>query len=141
MANPLGWRTFQDSAINPATFALPTTASTSATSAAVDLSSDTYKPDNVEVELSIPALTSVMNPAAATAGVTYIIETSTTSTFAAVARTIYSKNIAGSSGATAAVAARCRLPSDCERYVRGKVSFGGTTADASTLAGTLSLRF
>ena len=140
MANEFA-RNIQDASLNPATFALPTTASTSATSAAIDLGADTVKPENVELELSVPALTSVMNPAAATAGVTYIIETSTTSTFAAVARTIYSKNIAGSTGPTAATTARCRIPSDSERYVRGKVTFGGTTADASTLAAALTPRF
>ena len=124
-----------------AAFALPTAASTSATSAAIDLGADNNKPENVEVELVVPALTSVMNPAAATAGVTYIIETSTTSTFAAVASTILSKTVAGSTGPTAAVTARCRLPSDCPRYVRGKISFGATTADASAVSAYAALRF
>ena len=140
MANEFA-RNIQDASLNPATFALPTTAASSTTSAAIDLGADTYKPENVEVELSVPALTSVMNPATATAGVTYIVETSTTSTFAAVARTIASKNVAGSTGPTALQALRLRLPSDCERYIRGKVTFGTTTADGSTIAATLTLRF
>ncbi len=139
MANEFA-RNVQDATLNPATFTLPTTASTSASSAAIDLGTDTVKPENFEIELSVPVLTSVMNPAAATAGVTYIIEASSTSTFVAT-RGIYTKNVAGSSGNTAALVARCRAPSDCERYVRGKVTFGGTTADASTLVGTVSLRF
>lgn len=134
-------RHIQDASLNPATFALPTVGGTSATSAAVDLGTDTYKPENVELELSVPELTSVMNPAAATAGVTYVIETSTTSTFAAIARTIFSKNFAGSAVNTAAHDCRVRIPSNCERYVRGKVTFGTTTADASTVAGTFRLRF
>jgi hypothetical protein len=134
-------RNQQDALLNPATYTLPTTASTSATSAAIDLGADSVKPENLEIELSVPSLTSVMNPAAATAGVTYLFESSTTSTFGTVARTIISKNIAGSSGATPAVVLRGRLPSDCERYIRSKVTFGGTTADGSTLSATTTLRF
>lgn len=138
MANEYA-RNIQDALLITATFALATGPSLSTTSAAIDLGADTVKPDNVEVALVVPALTSVMNPAGATAGVTYILETSTTSTFAAVARTIMSKNIAGSTGPTAAQSVRARLPSDCERYLRGKVSLGATTADSSTIAGYVAI--
>lgn len=124
-----------------ATFALSATAGSSVTSAAIDLGTDVNKPENVEVELVVPALTSVMNPAASTAGVTYLVESSTTSTFAAVARTIVSKNIAGSTGPTAATNLRCRLPSDCERYIRGKMTLGATGADSSAVSAYLALRF
>lgn len=141
MANEFA-RNLQDASLNPATFTLPAAASTSTYSATIDLGADTIKPANVEIELSVPALTTTMNTGTATAGVTYIIETSTTSVFTAVASQIRSKNFAGDT-TTALVAKliRARLPSDCERYVRGKVTFGTTTADGSTLAATVTVRF
>lgn len=142
MANEFA-RNRQDANINPATFALPTTIASagSKTSAAVDLGADTVKSECFEVELSVPALTDTMAPAASTAGVTYSIESSTTSTFAAVARTIVSKNLVGTGSGVAATVLRTRVPSDCERYIRARVLLGTTATDASTLAATLTLRF
>jgi hypothetical protein len=140
MANEFA-RNIQDASLNPATFTLPSALSLSTTSAVIDLGADTVKPEALEIELSVPALTSTMNPSAATGGVTYIIESSTTSAFSAVSRTIVSKNIAGSTSATPLTALRTRVPSDCERYVRGKITFAATTADASTLAATVTARF
>lgn len=136
-------RNIQDASLNPATFALPTTiaAAGAKTSAAVDLGTDTYKPERFELELSIPALSDTIAPAASTAGVTYSIETSTTSTFAAVARTIVSKNLVGTGSGVAATKLRCRVPADCEQFIRAKVLLGTTATDASALAGTLTLRF
>ena len=142
MANEFA-RNIQDTSVNPsaATFTLPSALSLSTTSAVVDLGTDTMKCEMVEIELAVPSLTSTMNPSAATGGFTYIIETSTTSTFAAVARTIASKVMAGSTVSTPSTLLRCRVPSDCERYVRGKVTSAATTADASSLAAALTVRF
>lgn len=136
-------RNIQDASLNPATFALPTTllAAGSKTSAAVDLGADTVKPSNFEIELLVPTLNSTMAPAAATDGVTYSIESSTTSNFTAVARTIVSKNIAGSASGVAQTALRTRVPSDCERYIRARVLLATTCTDASAVAATLTLRF
>jgi hypothetical protein len=140
MANEFA-RNIQDASLNPATFSLPTTAGTPTTSAAVNLGADVYKSERVELELSIPALTNTMAPSTSTAGVTYSIETSTTSTFAAIARTIVSQNLVGTGAGIAAQKLRCRLPADCEQYIRAKVLIGTTCADSSTIAGTLTLRF
>ena len=142
MANEFA-RNIQDKSINPSatTFTLPSALSTSTQSAVIDLGADTFKPEEVELELAVPSLTSAIAPSAATGGVTYIIESSTTSTFAAIARTIASKTIVGSTVGIVAVALRARAPSDCERYVRGKVTLAATTADASALAGTFTARF
>jgi hypothetical protein len=142
MANEFA-KNIQDASLNPATFALPTTIASagSKTSAAVDLGADTVKPENVEIELSVPALSDTIAPAGSTAGVTYSIESSTTSTFAAVARTIVSKNLVGTGSGVAATLLRTRVPSDCERYIRARVLLGTTCTDASALAGTLTLRF
>lgn len=141
MANEFA-RNILDASLNPATFTLPSALSLSVTSAVVDLGTDTFDNESFEVELAVPSLTSTMAPSTATAGVIYIIETSTTSTFVATARTIYSKTqVPVATAGVPATTARCRVPSDCERYIRGKITFGATTADASTLAATLSLRF
>jgi hypothetical protein len=143
MANEFA-KNIQDASLNPATFALPTTLLTagSKTSAAVDLGADTVKPENIEVELLIPTLNSTMMPAAATGGVVYSIETGVTSTFSdGAARIIASKTIAGSASGVAQTALRCRIPSDCERYIRARVALPTTGTDASAVAGTLTLRF
>src|SRR5262245_33176754 len=119
MSNELA-RNIQDASLNPAAFALPGGASTSVTSAAIDLGTDTLKPGNVELELSVPALTDTMVPNTRTT--TYMFETSTTSNFATVARTIGSKIMTGAGAGIAATLLRARLPSDCERYVRAKIT-------------------
>lgn len=138
MANELA-RNLQDASLNPATFTLPASASSSVTSAVIDLGTDTVKPESVELELSVPALTDTMVPSTRTT--TYIIETSTTSNFSAVARTIASKIYTGAGSGIAAATLRCRLPSDCERYVRAKITHGASTTDSSAVSGTLSARF
>lgn len=133
----------QDVSLNPATFALPTQVgeANGKTSAAIDLGADTRKPENIELEILVPTLNSIIAPAAATAGVNYEFQSSTTSTFAAIARTIVRKNIAGSASGVEQTTVRCRLPSDCERYVRGKVWLGTTCTDASAVSSTVTLRF
>jgi hypothetical protein len=142
MANEYA-RNIQDASLNPATFALPTTllAAGSKQSAAIDLGTDTFKPEEVELELSIPALSSTIAPAGSTGGVTYAIESGTTSTFTTASRTIVSKTIAGSASGVAATLVRCRVPSDCEQYVRARVTLATTCTDASAVAGTLTIRF
>lgn len=133
-------RNIQDASLNPATFTLPAAASSSTQSAAINFGLDTMKPANVELELSIPALNATIAPDTRT--VTAIFETSTTSNFAAVARTIYSKILTGASSAgIGASVHRCRLPSDCEQYVRAKITFGASTTDGSAVSGTVTLRF
>ncbi len=141
MASPIGYRTFQDASLNPATFTLPSAASASTQSAIVDLGADTAKLESYHIELSIPSLTSTIAPSTSTVGVTYIVESSSSSTFGTTARTLCSKAIVGSTVGVVATVLRTRVPPDCERYVRGKVTFGATTTDASAVAGTLSLRF
>jgi hypothetical protein len=143
MANEHSYN-IQDASLNPATFALPTTllAAGSKTSAAVDLGADTFKRGNFELQLLVPTLNSTMAPAAATAGVTYSIESGVTSTFSdGAARTIVSKTIAGSASGVAQTLLRTRVPSDCERYVRARVLLATTCTDASAVAATLSLNF
>lgn len=139
MANELA-RNIQDASLNPATYTLPATASASTQSAAIDLGTDAYKTSNIELELSVPALSTTIVPDTCT--VTYIFETSTTSNFSAVARTIMSQTQTGAGGAgVGALVLRARVPSDCERYVRSKVTFGASTTDGSAVSATTTLRF
>jgi len=142
MANEFA-RNLQDASLNPATFTLPTTiaAAGSAVSAAIDLGPDLVKGTGFEVDLAVPALNATIAPAASTAGVTYSVESSTTSTFAAVARVLGSQTIAGSGSGVVATSLRVRVPSNCERYIRARVLLGTTATDASALAATLTLRF
>lgn len=131
-------RSIQDLALAVAAFALPAAASSSTQSAAIDLGTDAYKPANIELEVVLAALSTTIVPDTRT--VTVIVETSTTSNFAAVARTIYSKVLTGAGGAgVGSVNHLCRLPSDCERYVRAKITFGASTTDGSAVTATFRI--
>jgi hypothetical protein len=134
-------RKIQDASLNPVAFALPAAASSSTQSAVIDLGADTYKPENIELDLAIPALSTTIAPDTRT--VTAIIETSTTSNFAAIDATIFSRILTGAGGAGigAQDALRCRLPSNCARYVRAKVTFGASTTDGSAVSATFTARF
>jgi hypothetical protein len=136
-------RNLQDSSLNPATWALPTQAgeANGKLSAAIDLGSDAFKVGHYELEISIPTLNSTIAPAASTAGVTYEIIASTSSTLNTTARKLLVKNIAGTASGVSATKVRIRVPSDCEQYVGAKVWLGTTCTDASAVAGTLTIRF
>lgn len=140
MANEFA-RNIQDASLNPAAFALPAAASSTTTSAVIDFGLDTTKPANLELDLAIPALNATIAPDTRT--VTAIIETSTTSNFAAVDSTIFSKILTGSGGTgiPAQTGLRCRVPSNCPRYVRAKITFGASTTDGSAVSATLTPRF
>jgi hypothetical protein len=134
-------RNIQDASLNPATFALPASASTSTTSAVIDLGTDVYKTERLELDLLIPALSTTIAPDTRT--VTAIIETSTTSVFTAVDATIFSKILTGAGGAGIGIqnSLRCRVPSNCAQYVRAKVTFGASTTDGSAVSATFTPRF
>ena len=130
----------QDASLNPVALALPNAASTTVSGAAIDMGADTFKPANVELDLAIPALSTTIAPDTRT--FTLSFQTSTTSDFSTVARTIGSKILTGAGGAgIAATSLRVRLPSNCERYVRCQVVSGASTTDASALNATVTVRF
>jgi len=121
-------------------FALPASASSSTNSAVIDLGADAYKGENYEVSLSVGALSSTIVPDTRT--VTYIIESSTTSAFSTVDRTVFTESYTASGGTgVSAKDIRVRLPSDCARYIRGKVTFGASTTTGAAVAATIALRF
>lgn len=135
MANEFA-RNIQDALINPVAFAMGA-ASASTTSTGVDLGADTFKGSNYEFELTIPALATGIIPDASV--VSLILETSTTSNFAAITGT-YTETVTGAGGAgVGATTARFRIPSSCPRYVRFKTTrgSGGTTAAGSNATGTV----
>lgn len=123
------------------TFTLPASASSSTQLATgFDLGADVFKLEEVEVEMSVPALSATLVPDTRTT--TYILETSTTSNFAAIDATLYTKTFTGASGAgVAAQNIRVRLPSNCARYLRGKVTHGASTTDSSAITATVALKF
>lgn len=140
MANEFA-RNQQDQLVKAAPFALPAAASTSTSSGVLDFGLDLYKPQEVDVEIAVPALSTTIVPDTRT--VTLVIETSTTSNFAAVSRIIGSRTFTGAGGAGIASGAklRARLPADCERYVRGTVTFGASTTTGAALSATFNALF
>lgn len=127
-------RNLRDANLTPAPFALPSAAG-STTSAVIDFGTDVYKRGTIELELSVPALNTTMAPDTRT--VTYLIETSTTSNFAAVDQTLFSVVQTGAGGAgVGALRKRVRLPSNCAQYVRFKITTGASTGDCSSINAT-----
>lgn len=139
MANEFA-RNIQDASLNPAAFALPSAASSSVYSATIDLGSDIWKTEQVELEVSIPALSTTIVPDSRT--VTVSVETATDSGFSAVAQTILYDVLTGAGGAgVGAYLKRIRFPSNCARYARIKIALGASTTDGSAVSCTPSLRF
>jgi len=133
-------RNIQDKAVNPAAFALPAAASASTHSTVIDFGLEAFKPENLELELSIPALSTVIVPDTKT--VTGIIETSTDPAFGSVDQVLLSQVSTGAGGTgVAAFLERVRLPSNCARYVRFTVTFGALTTDGSAIKATGTVRF
>lgn len=129
-------RNIQDVLVNPVPFAMGA-ASASTNSTAIDLGADVYKPENIEFELSIPALATGIIPDASV--VSLILETSTVSNFASIEQTL-TENVTGAGGVgIPATTARFRIASDCPRYVRFKTTrgAGGTTAAGVNATGTV----
>jgi hypothetical protein len=138
MANEFA-RNIQDALVNPVAFALPAAASTSTNSTNIDFGADVFKPENVELELSVPALSDTIVPSTRT--VTYIIETCTATNFSTIDQTLYSETFTGAGSGIAAKVKRVRLPSNCARYVRFKVTFGASTTTGAAVSATGTVRF
>lgn len=133
-------RNIQDVLVNPVAFALPAAASTSTNSTTLDLGADVHDTETVELELSVPALSTTIVPDTRT--VTYIIEASTTSNFAAIDQTLLQEVATGAGGVgVGAFNKRVRLPSNCARYVRWKITFGASTTTGAAVNATPSVRF
>lgn len=133
-------RNVQDKAVNPVPFALPSAASSSTNSTAIDIGAGNYQPENIELELSVPALSTTIVPDTRT--VTYIIETSTDPAFGSIDQTLLSQVSTGAGAAgVGAFLERVRIPSNCARYVRFKVTFGASTTTGAAVSATGTARF
>lgn len=134
-------RNIRDAAVEPAAWALPSAASSSTYSDDVDLGADAYKPETVEVELSVPALTTTMVPDTKT--VTYTIDTSATptATWSSDQVLLSVVQTGGSSAGVAALTARVRVPSDCAQYLRGGVTLGADCTSSAAVSATLKVLF
>lgn len=90
---------------------------------------------NVELDLSVPALTAT--EVADTQTITYIVEHSAAADFGSVTTLMTLQTVTGSTG-VAALNRRIRLPSTVQRYVRVKATKTGAS-NASTSSMTVSL--
>lgn len=133
-------RNVRDVLVDPVAFALPAAASTSTNSTTIDLGADVHKSSELELELSVPALSTTIVPDTRT--VTYIIETCAATNFSTIDQTLMSEVATGASSAgVGAFLKRVRLPSNCARYVRFKVTFGASTTTGAAVSATGSVRF
>ena len=122
-----------------AVFPLPALAGTSA-SGTIDLEDEELRPEQVGLQFDLPALSTTIVPDTRT--VSCAIESSTTSNFSVVDQTLFAEVFTGADGVgIAAKLRRARLPCNCARYLRFKVTFGASTTDGSALNATFTLRF
>ena len=117
------------------TRALPTADGT-VTSADIDLGADVHKPEDVELEITIPALTATHLPNGDTLTITVQGGAAATPTTALFGLPV----ITGSTG-FAGNAYRFRLPSDCPRYINVKAIAAGGTGDISAVDATIKILF
>ena len=132
-------RNLQDASLNPVAFTLPAAASTSTSSTTVDLGAYQFQPEILELELSVPALSTVIVPAAST--VTYLIETSAVSNFATIDQTLMSEVVTGAGAGVVAFLKRARLNPNCAQDLRFRVAFGAACTTGAAFSATPSLRF
>lgn len=122
------------------TKALPAAESTSVVTDPIDTGERTERGRllSTAAALRVPALPVGVLPNGVTA--TLVIESDTAVGFG-TPTTLGSKVLTGAGGAGAgADELQITLPGDCERYVRGKVTFGAGAVDGSALTCEFSLR-
>lgn len=120
------------------TRALPTADGT-VTSSDIDLGPNTYdfSPENVELEIALPALTSTHLPSADTLTITVQAGDSASPT----TTTGLTKVVTGTGSTIAAQNIRFRLPSDIGRYLNVKFVAAGGTGDISGQTATINLLY
>jgi hypothetical protein len=134
-------RNIEDAGLR-AEFALPAAASTNTVSAPIDLGpiGNGIRPENVELELEVPALNATILPNSSTA--TLSVEASDVDTFASGVEVLRSVTLTGAGGqGSPGAKLRSAIPSNGKRFVRGKVAFGPSTSDGSALSAKFALKF
>jgi hypothetical protein len=118
------------------TRALPTADGT-VTSSDMDFGTNTVFPENVELEISIPALTSTILPSADTLTIT--VQGGASATPSTSLNIV--KVITGTGSTIAAQTWRVKLPSDTPQYVNVKFVLAGGTGDGSGVSATIKALF
>lgn len=133
-------RNLRDAALTK-TIALPSAAG-SVVTAVIDTGIRTDRAsflEEVDAVMEVPALPVAVVSDAET--VTLIVEASPVADFASGVVTLRTLVATGAGGAGIPVTqVRTSLPTDLPRYVRGKVTTGAGTSDASAYSGTFTLR-
>ena len=137
MANEFA-RNIVDASLNQTDAALPGADGT-VYSDAFDLGAESYKGENYELEIAMPALTTTHLPNADTLTVNVCAGSTTTPT-AVILGAVSVQTGAGGTGA-AANTVRVRLPSNCPQYVRAQFVAAGGTGDMSGEDAVVGLRF
>lgn len=118
------------------TRALPTADGT-VTSSDLNFGTNTVFPENVELDIAVPALTSTHLPSADTLTIT--VQGGASATPSTSLNLV--KVITGTGSTIAAQNIRFRLPSDCPQYVNVKFVAAGGTGDISGQTATITARF
>jgi len=118
------------------TRALPTADGT-VTSSDLNFGTNTVFPENVELDIAVPALTSTHLPSADTLTIT--VQGGASATPSTSLNLV--KVITGTGSTIAAQNIRFRLPSDCPQYVNVKFVAAGGTGDISGVTATITARF
>lgn len=118
------------------TRALPT-ADATVTSSDLDFGTNTVFPENVELEVSIPALSATILPSADTLTIT--VQGGSSATPSTSLNIV--KVITGTGSTIAAQTWRVKLPSDTPRYVNVKFALAGGTGDGSGVSATIKALF
>ena len=132
-------RNIKDAQWIDAEAALPTANGTSY-SADFDLGDDVHKPEEIELEVVVPDLTTTHLPDAdtLTVGIAAGASANPTTLILAAILVLTGAGAAGSSGPDKV---RVRLPADCPRYVRAQFVAAGGTGDISAVDATVQLLF
>ncbi len=118
------------------TRALPTADGT-VTSSDLNFGTNTVFPENVELEISLPALTATHLPSADTLTIT--VQGGASATPSTSLNLV--KVITGTGSTIAAQVWRVKLPPDCPQYVNVKFVAAGGTGDISGVSATITARF
>ena len=105
--------------------------------ASIDLKVQDYRPENVDVVLSIPATPSL---ASGQTLIAKLQQSTDNSTFTDVTAGADSTITGGASGG-AATDFHFRLPPDCARYIRFNIAMSATAGDNTAVSSTFGLRF
>lgn len=126
-------RNLQDAAVAAVTWTLSATTGTATKSGIIDIGSEVIFPEGFEIEVAVPALPNAIVSQGAVNQIGF--ETSTSSTFGTVSRSIVDIITVSDTAGLPVQALRYRIPSTSGRYFRGTVNLNtSATAGGATAA-------